>query len=42
MKKRQIQALSLIAVAILILISALVYELAFTPVIVEGVVEWGG
>ena len=42
MKKRQIQALGLIAVAILIVISALVYELAFTPVIVEGVVEWKG
>jgi len=42
MKKRQIQALGLIAVAILIVIPALVYELAFTPVIVEGVVEWKG
>ncbi|MCD6455897.1 MAG: hypothetical protein J7K81_03800 [Methanophagales archaeon] len=42
MKKRQIQALGLIAVAILIVISALVYELAFTPVEVEGVVEWKG
>ena len=42
MKKRQIQAPGLIAVAILIVISALVYELAFTPVIVEGVVEWKG
>ena len=42
MKKRQIQALGLIAVAILIVISALVYELAFTPVIVEGVIEWKG
>ncbi|HJH26254.1 MAG TPA: hypothetical protein C5S37_11550 [Methanophagales archaeon] len=42
MKKRQIQALGLIAVAILILTSALVYELALSPVIVEGVIEWKG
>ena len=42
MKKKQIQAFGLVAVVILILISALVYELAFAPVVVEGVVEWKG